>query len=272
MTDHKADRKRTLADIKAFITDMDGTLYVSDHVIPGAVEFIALLRERGYPFLFLTNNSSARAVTFRDRLRRLGIPAESEEILTSGAATAHYLLQATSHRRIFLVGTPALREEFIEAGFTLADQGAADAVVLGFDKTLTYERLKRACLLVAESAPYYATHPDFTCITDEGLIPDAGAFIEAIRSVTGRVPHIIGKPQAEIVEAALAKVGHPAEVTAMVGDQLDTDMTMANRAGLYGILVFTGETSKRDAAKNRVITPDLLCSSVARLAERIRAL
>ncbi len=266
------EQKRTLADIKAFITDMDGTLYVSDRLIPGAVEFISLLRERGYPFLFLTNNSSARAVSYRDRLRRLGIEAETGEILTSGAATAMYLLKETSHRRIFLVGTPALREEFIEAGFVMADQGAADAVVLGFDKTLTYDRLKRACLLVNDDAPYYATHPDFTCITDEGLIPDTGAFIEAIKSVTGRVPHVIGKPQSEIVKAALAKVGHKAEVTAMVGDQLDTDMTMANRSGLYGILVFTGETSKRDAAKNRIITPDLLCSSVARLTERIRAL
>jgi len=268
MTEHK----RTLADIKAFITDMDGTLYVSDRVIPGAPEFISLLRERGYPFLFLTNNSSARAVTYRDRLRRLGIPAESEEILTSGAATAQYLLTETPHRRVFLMGTPALREEFIEAGFALADLGAADAVVLGFDKTLTYERLKRACLLVADGAPYYATHPDFTCITDEGLIPDTGSFIEAIKSVTGRVPHVIGKPQAEIVNAALAKVGHRAEATAMVGDQLDTDMTMANRSGLYGILVFTGETSKRDAAKSRMVTPNLLCSSVARLTERLQAL
>jgi HAD superfamily hydrolase (TIGR01450 family) len=268
MTEHK----RTLADIKAFLTDMDGTLYVSDRLIPGAPEFIALLRERSYPFLFLTNNSSARAVTYRDQLRRLGIPAESEEILTSGAATAHYLLKETSHRRIFLLGTPALREEFIEAGFVLADEGAVDAVVLGFDKTLTYERLKRACLLVTDDAPYYATHPDYTCITDEGLIPDTGSFIEAIKSVNGRVPHIIGKPQPEIVQAALARLGHPAEATAMVGDQLDTDIAMANRSGLYGILVFTGETSKRDAAKNRIVTPDLLCSSVARLAERLGAL
>jgi 4-nitrophenyl phosphatase len=272
MTDKKMEHKRSLADIKAFITDMDGTLYVSDRLIPGAAEFISLLRERGYPFLFLTNNSSARAVTYRDRLRRLGIPAETEEILTSGAATAQFLLTETAHRRIFLLGTPALREEFVETGFVLADEGGVDAVVLGFDKTLTYERLKRACLLVADGAPYYATHPDFTCITDEGLIPDTGSFIEAINSVTGRVPHIIGKPQAEIVGAALAKVGHPAEVTAMVGDQLDTDITMANRSGLYGILVFTGETTKRDAAKNRLVTPNLLCSSVARLAERIKDL
>lgn len=268
MTEHK----RTLADIRAFITDMDGTLYVSERLIPGAPEFIDLLRKRGYPFLFLTNNSSARAVSFRDRLRRLGIQAETSEIMTSGEATAHHLLAETPHRRVHLLGTPALREEFMEKGLTLADEGEADAVVLGFDKTLTYERLKRACLLVAEGAPYFATHPDFTCITDEGLIPDTGSFIEAIKSVTGRVPHIIGKPQPEIVAAALAKLGTQAEETAMVGDQLDTDMTMANRSGLYGVLVFTGETSKRDAAKNRAVTPNLLCSSVARLAERIEAL
>ena len=125
-------------------------------------------------------------------------------------------------------------------------------------------------LLVAEDAPYYATHPDYTCITDEGLIPDTGSFIEAIRTVTGRVPKVIGKPERETVEAALARIGQPAEVTAMVGDQLDTDMTMANRSGLYGILVFTGETSKRQMSKERTIKPDLLCSSVARLVERLQ--
>ncbi|MFH2007905.1 MAG: HAD-IIA family hydrolase [bacterium] len=262
--------QRSLSDIKAFITDMDGTLYVSDHLIPGAAEFISLLRERNYPFLFLTNNSSARAVTFRDRLRRLGIPAENEEILTSGAATAHHLKTATSHQRIFLMGTPALREEFEESGFTLADEGAADCVVIGFDKTLTYERLKRACLLVADGAPYYATHPDHTCITDEGLIPDTGSFIAAIETVTNRTPKIIGKPEREMVEAALARVGHPASNTAMVGDQLDTDMTMAQRAGLFGVLVFTGETSREKAAGQSEVVPDLALGSVAELVERLR--
>ena len=263
-------QQRSLDDIQAVLTDMDGTLYVSDHLLPGAADFIALLRERRIPFLFLTNNSSARAVKYRDRLRRLGIPAENEEILTSGAATAHHLRAATPYRRVFLLGTPALREELEEAGLTLADEGEADCVVVGFDKTLTYDRLKRACLLVAQGLPYFATHPDYTCITDEGLIPDTGSFLAAIETVTGRMPKVIGKPEPEMVAAALARVGTPAAVTAMVGDQLDTDMTMANRAGLFGVLVLTGETSPERAAAEKTVKPDLQLDSVADLVKRLR--
>ena len=82
---------RTFDQVTAVLSDMDGTLYVSDQLIPGADRFVQQLRDRGTPLLFMTNNSSARAVKYRDRLRRLGIPAENEEILTSGAATAHHL-------------------------------------------------------------------------------------------------------------------------------------------------------------------------------------
>ncbi|MDY0004632.1 MAG: hypothetical protein RBU30_25270, partial [Polyangia bacterium] len=156
-----------LSEVKAVLCDMDGTLYVSDQLIPGADRFVAIVRKRGLPLLFLTNNSSARAVKYRDRLRRLGIPAENEEILTSGAAAAFFIRDQTPHRRVFLLGTPELRQELEEAGLAVldsGDQGEPDCVLVGFDKNLTYARLERACLLLAGGCPYFATHPDFTCI------------------------------------------------------------------------------------------------------------
>lgn len=261
---------RTFRDVTAVLCDMDGTLYVSDTLIPGADAFVARLRALGLPLLFLTNNSSARAVKYRDRLRRLGIPAENEEILTSGAASAFYLREHTAHRRILLLGTPALYEEFTEAGFTCLDShdaGTPDAVVVGFDMSLTYARLERACLLVAEGCPFYATHPDFTCITDRGLIPDTGAILAAIESVTHRRPQILGKPMPEMVAAGLARLGPDAtaHATAIIGDQLDTDMTMANRSCLFGVLVLSGETSRSRLDLQCEVRPDLIVDSVADL-------
>ena len=270
--------RRSIEQVTAVLSDMDGTLYVSDRLIPGADALVQGLRDRGVPLLFLTNNSSARAVKYRDRLRRLGIPADNEEILTSGAATAEWLRDHTEHRSVLLLGTPALREEFEETGFTVLDardRAEPDCVVVGFDKTLTYARLERACLVLAEGCPYYATHPDFTCITDRGLIPDTGAMIAAIETVVHRRPRIIGKPMPEMVEAGLARLAARARPgveisaarTAILGDQLDTDMTMANRAGLFGVLVLSGETSpERLQAQNEVL-PDLVVGSVAELIE-----
>ena len=268
----KETAARSLEDIQAVLSDMDGTLYVSDQRIPGARRFVKRVRERGMPLLFLTNNSSARAVTYRDRLRSLGIPAETEEILTSGRASAHYLREHTDHHRVLLLGTPALREELEEAGFTVLDadsEGTPDCVVLGFDKTLTYARLERACLELAEGCPYYATHPDFTCITDRGLIPDTGAMIAAIETVVHRRPRVLGKPMAEMVAAGLALLSSAAETTAMVGDQLDTDMTMAHRAGLFGIFVLSGEGTAEQLAAQPELRPELVLGSVAELADRL---
>ena len=254
----------SLSALRAFLLDMDGTLVVDALPLPGARELVELLRQRKQRLLFLTNNSSARGSEYRQRLERLGIPAREDEVLTSGEATWRYLRRETRYRRPFLLGTPALQDEFREAGLPPAERDP-DCVVLGFDKTLTYSKLARASLLVAGGLPYFATHADLTCITAEGLIPDTGSFIAAIEAVTGRRPKVLGKPEPEMVAAALERLGTSANETAMVGDQLDTDMTMAQHAGLLGVLVLSGETSREQLAAQREVKPDLVLSGVAEL-------
>src|SRR5262245_35167987 len=127
---------------RAFLLDMDGTLYVDEQPVPGARELVALLRARGIPHLFLTNNSSARAEDYRARLDRLGIEAAPGQVMTSGDATIDHLLAETSHRSVYLLGTPALEADFRAAGFDL-DREDPDCVVVGFDKTVTYAKLER---------------------------------------------------------------------------------------------------------------------------------
>lgn len=222
---------------------MDGTIYVDERLIDGSRQVLARLDARGIPYLFLTNNSSRRGHAYQQRLARMGIEATREQILTSGDATIGYLLHHTPHRSAYVVGTPDLEAEFREAGIDL-EADDPDCVVVGFDTTLTFAKLERACHYLFADKPYYATHPDRTCITERGLIPDIAAIIAACEAVTRRLPHIIGKPRPEIVADALRRLGTSAADTAMVGDQLDTDLTMAQQSGLCGVLVMTGETTQ----------------------------
>lgn len=238
-----ADAFARLRGCRGFLLDMDGTIYVDERIVPGAFEFIRHLEATGRRYLFLTNNSAARGSDYQARLGRLGIHVPREQVMTSSDATVAYLLNSTPHRSAYVVGTPALIAEFEAHGI---DTNAADpdCVVVGYDLTLTFAKLERACTLLFAGKPYFATHPDRTCITVHGLIPDVGAIIAAVQAVTGLSPKIIGKPEREMVDAALRRLGTTADETAIVGDQLDTDMTMARRAGLCGVLVMSGETTQ----------------------------
>ena len=162
------------------------------------------------------------------------------------------------------MGTDALRQDFEAAGIDLS-AADPDCVVAGFDTTIDYAKLERACALLFADKPFYATHPDRTCITQRGLVPDIAAIIAACEAVTLRTPKIIGKPYAEIVEVALARLGSEATKTGMIGDQLDTDMEMARRSGLCPILMMSGETTHAKLAACES-PPALIFSGIAALA------
>jgi HAD superfamily hydrolase (TIGR01457 family) len=259
-----------LRSCKAFLLDMDGTIFVGETLIPGARELVSHLSEQGIPHLFLTNNSSCTGERYRARLERMGIPATRDQVLTSGDATAAFLLDETEHRSVYLLGTPDLEATFKEEGLRL-DAENPDCVVVGFDRTLTYEKLNIACRYLFAGKPYYATHPDRTCITSDGLIPDIAAIIAALEAVTHRTPIIIGKPYPFMVHAALQRLNSTAQETAIVGDQLDTDMTMARQSKLCGVLVMTGETSASQvAASEPSSAPTLIAQSVVEVLDWLR--
>lgn len=244
---------------RGFLIDMDGTIYIDDALVPGAKELLAYLDAHGLGYVFVTNNSSARAMDYHARLARLGIAARPEQIITSGDATISYLKRHTSHRSAYVVGTPAFLDECREQGLDVDSPDPA-CVVVAFDKTLTFAKLERACALLFAGKPYYATHPDKTCITTHGLIPDIAAIIAACDAVTGRMPKIIGKPYPEMVDAALERLGTSLADTAIIGDQLDTDMAMAAASRTLGILMMSGETT-RDSWVSDGIDPDLRLSA-----------
>ncbi len=261
---------KNLSDLQYFLLDMDGTVYLGPKAIDGAQAFIAYLKETGRRYLFFTNNPSADAQQYSEKLCRMGIPAEPEDVLTSGEATARYLVSETTYRRVYVLGTPSFEGELERAGISPSDD-EPEAVVLAFDKTLTYAKLERACLLLREGLPYIATNPDRVCPTEYGYIPDCGAMAALLEAATregtspeGRVPTYIGKPNAAMARMGMAKIGAEAARTAMVGDRLYTDMEMAHRAGIASVLVLSGETTE-DALAEAEHPPDFVFDSVKAL-------
>lgn len=245
-----------------FLFDMDGTLYLGDRLIEGAPRFIEKLRKRGVITVFFSNNSSKNRNEYVKKLNNLGIPAVRDDIFTSLNASILYM-KSEGLKRIYPLGTPALEQELEEEGFVLTDNNP-EAVLLGFDKTLTYEKINKAYQFIIEGKRYIATHPDILCPTETGFIPDTGSFISMFKTLTGREPDIIGKPNVEMVSTVLKKHGKSRDKCAMVGDRLYTDMRMAVDAGIISILVFSGETDKAMYEKSD-INVDIAVSSVKEL-------
>jgi 4-nitrophenyl phosphatase/NagD protein len=248
--------------------DMDGTFYLGDQLLPGALEFMTYLQENEIDYLFLTNNSSKHGGIYAEKIRHMGFDVDESKIFTSGEATTIYIKNATPYKSIYLVGTPALDEEFVSAGFQLTDD-QPDAVVLGFDTTLTYEKIWKLCDFVREGLPFIATHPDFNCPTETGFMPDIGSFIALVEASTERLPDIvIGKPHNHIVDAVVEKTGYGLNEIAMIGDRLYTDIALG-KAGIMTILVLSGETNEVDL-KTSEFQPDLVFRDLAGLTEHFR--
>ncbi len=250
-----------LSQVRCFLLDMDGTFYLDDHLLNGALEFIETLNELRLDYLFLTNNSSKHRSLYAEKITRLGLPIPEEKVFTSGEATALYLQEKRPAARLYVVGTPPLQEEFLQHGFLL-DEEHPDLVVLGFDTTLTYQKLWKLCDFVRAGLPYIATHPDFNCPTATGFMPDIGAIIAFVQASTGRQPDVVvGKPNRLIIDAVSRKYGYPIERMAMVGDRLYTDIALGQTAGLTTCLVLSGETRLEDVAGSphqpSYIFPDL---------------
>jgi 4-nitrophenyl phosphatase len=237
------------SDIKAVIMDMDGVLWTGDVALPGMADFFEFLRARSIPFALATNNSGKSPATYVEKLAKLGVQdVHDQQIVTSGTATAAYLqTRYAPGTPIHVLGGDGLRQVTAAAGFTLVDEGAA-AVVVGLDPQLTYEKLKRAALLIRAGADFIATNQDMTIPVPEGLAPGAGSLVAALRASTEQEPIVtIGKPGAPMFESALRVVGTLPQHTLMIGDRLNTDIEGAVILGLKTALVLTGVSSRVDA-------------------------
>jgi HAD superfamily hydrolase (TIGR01450 family) len=236
--------KTALAEVRHAVLDMDGTLYLGGNLFPQTLPFLAALRRLNIGYSFLTNNCSHSRADYARRLDSLGIAAAPGSILTSAHATiSHLKHHLPAVKKLFVLGTPSLVGEFCEAGLDVVDSNP-DAVVVGFDTAVTYERLAQTAYWISRGLPYVATHPDRVCPTDrEIVLPDCGAICALLESATGRTPDAVpGKPHPAMLQPIFEKHGLAAEQVMVVGDRLYTDIRMARDAGAVGVLTLTGET------------------------------
>lgn len=255
------DKNQILKNIYCFALDMDGTIYLGERWIEGARDFMHAVEESGRKYVFLTNNSSKNPQTYINKMDRMGLSIDASQIVTSGQATIAYLKRNFPGKRVFLLGNELLREEFSGEGIVL-DEQSPEVVAVGFDTSLTYDKMCRVCDLVREGLPYISTHPDYNCPTETGFIPDAGAIHAFIHASAFRWPdHIVGKPYADIMDYLAMRAGVEKQHTAMVGDRLYTDVAAGVNNGYTGILVLSGEASMEDVRTSEVV-PDLIFDSV----------
>ncbi len=255
------DDRGILSGIDCFALDLDGTVYLGDRWIDGALEFLEKVEKTGRRYCFLTNNSSRSADVYFEKLHRMGLEITERQLVTSAHATIEYLKREFPGRKVYLLGNDSLKQEFAAAGIEAVEDGA-EVAVTAFDTTLTYEKLCRICDYVRDGLPFVATHPDYNCPTETGFIPDIGSFHALIEASTGRRPDIvIGKPNGEMIDYMLRFTGSARERTAVVGDRLYTDVASGVNNGLTGILVLSGEAGLKDITPDGV-QPTLIFTSV----------
>jgi HAD superfamily hydrolase (TIGR01450 family) len=269
------NNRLSLRDIRHLVLDMDGTIYRGHTLFEFTPAFLRLLKDLGMAYTFLTNNPSRSVADYLAHLAELGVPAAREQLYTSTEATIEYLRERWPKvKKIFVLGTKSMCEEFTANGFILLPEdpdAEPDAVVVGFDTTLTYSRLCRAAWWITRGKPYFATNPDRVCPTDQPtVLVDCGSISAALEAATGKAPTaVLGKPDPAMLTGILHRHSLEPRHLAMVGDRLYTDMAMAQRTGAFGVLVLTGETSA-EAAAHHSPAPDLIVKDLAELGEKLR--
>ena len=253
----------SLNGIKAVFLDLDGTIYLGNELIDGAVEFLNRCEENGVQRFFLSNNSSKSVTEYLEKLHGLGIPAEANDVLLS----THDLISWLGDEGVtetYLVGTEGMQSMLEEVGVSTRS-GEPQYVVLGYDTEIDYEKLATASIHLHNGIPLVASHPDMVCPSPDGGLPDVGAYLALFKATTGVEPsHICGKPNAGMILHKIEELGLQPSQCAMVGDRLYTDMEMAAQADVVGVLVLSGEATLDDleAAPQ---TPDVIVDSVANL-------
>jgi len=268
--------KQRLSAIRHVALDMDGTIYRGGTLFETTEPFLDLLKELGIGYTFLTNNPSKSVRDYLVHLREIGIAATEGQLYTSTQASIEHLREDWPQlKRLFVLGTPSMCAEFSDAGFSLvpdSPEAEPDAVVVGFDTTLTYPRLCRAAWWISREKPYFGTNPDRVCPTDQPtVLVDCGAICAALEAATNKKPSaVLGKPDPAMIRGILHHHKLQPHNLAMVGDRLYTDIAMAHNAGALGVLVLTGETDADEAARYSP-EPDLVVADLAEFGAQLRS-
>ncbi len=260
--------KEKIKDIKLFLFDMDGTLYLGDDLFGFTIELLNKIKSSGKRYLFMTNNSSKSVSAYIEKLGKLGIKAEREDFITSSQATAYYLKKHHNGAKLYVCGTQSLKDELASQGFVVTESTEdTDCIVMGYDTELNYKKLwDVSYMLTNRDLPYIATNPDYVCPTEWGSIPDCGSVCDMIFNATGKRPIFIGKPEPLMPFLAMEKENYTCKETAVIGDRIYTDIKSGINAGALSILVMSGETTK-EILNNSPDKPDIVLEDAGEIIE-----
>lgn len=261
-----------IKNLKLFLFDMDGTLYLGDRLFAFTNELLKTIRQNGGRYLFMTNNSSKSVADYIIKLKKLGIDAVSDDFITSSQATAFYLKKHHKGAKLYVCGTMSLKAELESEDFEITENlDEAQCIVMGFDTELTFKKLHDVSklLLTRENIPYIATNPDYVCPTEFGSVPDCGSVCDMLYNVSKRRPVVIGKPEALMPQLAMEKTGCSPAETAVIGDRIYTDIKSGINAGTVTILVMSGETTEEilNASPDK---PDMVLESGAEILKALQ--
>ncbi|NLD91798.1 MAG: HAD-IIA family hydrolase [Fibrobacter sp.] len=259
------DALSLLNDKKLYVLDLDGTVYIENKLIDGALDFVRAVKQAGSEVLFLTNNSSMSTSDYVNKIKAFGFPVTDHMILTSGFAAGAYIKEHyPADCSVYIAGTEALRNEFRTMGFTICEESSqqADCVLVGFDTELTYAKLRACCKYIERGAEFIATNPDIVCpVANNRFIPDCGSICKMIQNATGAEPQFIGKPGRIMADIISKRFTVPHDKMVMIGDRLYTDIAFGINANMTSICVLTGETTP-EMLHESPWKPDIVVSSI----------
>jgi 4-nitrophenyl phosphatase len=254
--------------IKSLIIDMDGVIWRSDAPIGDLAAIFNRIRERGLKFVFATNNSTRTSEQYVARLKDLGVEVDPWQVVTSSQAAAHAMAQKfPPGTKVFMIGEDGVRMALEEKGFevlSLGDAANAQAVLMGMDRDINFQKVVEATLLVRNGIPFYTTNTDKTFPTPRGQIPGAGAWICVITTATEIQPIVAGKPFPFLMELSMEKLGTQPQETLVIGDRLETDIAAGQGVGCPTALVLSG-VSTREQAESWKPKIDVIASDLATL-------
>ncbi len=246
---------------KGFLIDMDGVIYKGSEPIPGAVEFINTLRERGYPFLFLTNNSQRTSRDVCYKLRKMGFNVNDEDIFNCAMATAKYLASRKKHGTAYVIGEGGLLTELHNIGYSIVDDHP-DYVIIGEGRTIMLESVDKAINMIMNGSKLIATNLDPNCPVGNGKYrAGCGAFVAMLEFATGIKAFSVGKPSPVMMRMARKILQLSTDETVMIGDTMSTDILGAGSMGFTTVLTLSGVTNETDLDKFGY-TPDFIINSV----------
>lgn len=259
-----------LDSIRSLILDMDGVLWRDNSPIGNLPRIFARIRERGWKFVFATNNGTKTPEEYVQKLAGFGVDVEPRQVLTSALGTAQLLQgRIPDGAPVFVVGGNGIKTALRDRGYEILSVDKAEsarALVMGIDREINFDKMREAALLARRGIPFFATNPDKTFPTPRGEIPGAGAWISVIVTATGVEPVYAGKPHPFLMEMALERLGTKKEETLVVGDRLETDIAAGQAVGCPTALVLSG-VSAREQAEAWVPAPSLIVQDLEALVK-----